>query len=248
MIKTVEESSLLKSFSSVHRYSARDVADLTFLYLIALHVLRSEWRSAPFARSYANKSGGDWSHTNISGTDLRQLLSITLYHSNEYTKYLANQGSSKQLLHDLTLDKNEIRQFLHNASSGTYNDHLAARLLMSFERDLRIGVTNYKSVRRIAGDWNSSYIDNEAKQLAVTRLLQALRHRALKGDLIPELERLAKEQNLEIKNACDPETGKHCDSVPGKPKMSLLKQLVIGAGLGLGAYYLGKALAGGSSK
>jgi hypothetical protein len=32
---------------------------------------------------------------------------------------------------------------------------------------------------------------------------------------------------------------------PEKKKLSLLKQLAITAGIGIGAYYLGKALAGG---
>ena len=58
----VTESSLFASFSSVNRYNARDIADLTFLYFITLHVLRVNWHSAPLARQYAQRtmSHGGW--------------------------------------------------------------------------------------------------------------------------------------------------------------------------------------------
>lgn len=254
----IKESSLFSSFSSVNRFNARDIADLTFLYLITLHVLRAEWSSAPFAKHYASQTMafGGFDDAHLSNTDLYQLLTITLHHSKNFTSHLKNPQASETLIHDLMLDSHDVMRFLKNIAGSRYDDHLAAMLLLRFERELRIGVTNYKSVRRICSDWNSSHIDDEAKSLAVTRLLQAMRNRALRGDLIQPLQRMAKEQKLEIAQACDPETGKNCSisntSYAGaqqqKQGMGLLKKLAVGAGLGVGAYYLGKALAGGSGR
>ena len=250
----VTESSLFASFSSVNRYNARDIADLTFLYFITLHVLRVNWHSAPLARQYAQRtmSHGGWEDPYLSGTDLYQLLNITLAHSSNFVAHLKNPEASQALVHDLMLDSHDVKRFLQNIASSGYSDDLSARLLFRFERELRITVTNYKSVRRICVDWNTSHIDDEAKSLAVTRLLQAMRNRALRGDLIRPLQELAQRERLELKQACDPETGRNCD-VPSHPtgepgKLGLLRQLAVGAGLGVGAYYLGKALAGGFRK
>jgi len=256
----IKESSLFSSFSSVNRYNARDIADLTFLYLVSLHVLRAEWETAPFAKHYAQQTmaHGGFDNPHISNTDLYQLLNITLHHSQNYLNHLKNQKASETLIHDLMLDSHDVLRFLRNVAGSKYNDELSAMLLFRFERELRISVTNYKSFRRICSDWNSSHIDDEAKSLAITRLLQAMRYRAFKGDLIKPLQRMANENKLEIKDACDPETGKNCSifSKPSSPPTSnqnnsggkgfgLLKKLAVGAGIGVGAYYLGKALAGG---
>jgi hypothetical protein len=245
----ISESSLFATFSSVSRFNARDIADLTFLYLVTLHILRSDWREAPLAKAYAGKtlSHGDFDDPFINNTDLYQLLYITLQNSNRFRPHLKNPVSSEVLLGDLDLDSHDVKNFLQNTASGHYNDALASRLLLRFERDLRVTVTNYKSVRRIASDWNTSHIDTEAKSLAVTRLLQAMRNRARRGDLMTPLESLAHDQKLEMVNACDPETGTNCNTrveSPPQPRLSLLRQLAVSAGLGLGAYYVGRALAG----
>jgi hypothetical protein len=312
----LNEGSLLASVSSINRYSARDIADLTFLYMIALHILRVNWETIGFAKNYASKTlsrnimeatssptvyvkavpskkdvfkihaiddpenelqghlkkgyeedketlrdfeataGVNVIYMNIeesfgsSSTDLNQLLTITLQHSDDFI-HLKNQEASKHLLHDLLLTSTDVTKFLRNIASSSYDDKLAARLLLRFERNLRVTVTNYKSVRRICSDWNTSSVDDEAKRLSITRLLQAMRHRAIRGDLLQPLQNLAKQQKLELPHACNPETGENCNidkEDQSSQKLSMLKQLTITAGLGVGAYYLGKALAGGFKK
>jgi hypothetical protein len=246
----LSESSLIRSISSVNRYNARDIADLTFLYCITLHLLRVDWASATFARTYANKTliHGDWTHEHLNGTDLYQLLHITLTHSNNFIAHLRNKEASQQLLHDIVLSEYDVKRFLRNIASNNYNDDLSERLLLRMEQQLRISITNYKSVRRIASDWNQPHITQQGKELAVTRLLQAMRHRAVTGDLVHALQQFAQREKLEIADACDPETGRHCDPQSAPSKMSMLKKLVVGAGLGLGAFYLGRAIAKGLSK
>ena len=76
----LQESSLLHSLSSLNRYNAKDIADLCFLYMVALHILRSEFDFAPQARSYASKTlgSGDFQNIRLNKTDLYQLLNILL--------------------------------------------------------------------------------------------------------------------------------------------------------------------------
>ena len=254
---TLDESSLLRSLSAASRYSARDIADLLFLYMTGLHILRCDFEAAPFAQNYARKtiSYNNWDQIRINSTDLYQLINILVEQSNQWTLHLKNQSSSRLLLQDISIDPHDIRQFLQNIAQGGFNSIKSGRLLLRFEQDLKISVTNYKSIRRIAADWELSHVDTEAKSLVVTRLLQAIRHRAFSGDLIHELTEMGHRQDLIIHGACDPETGKNCSepaptvshATPTPKGPSLLKQLAIGAGLGVGAYILGKAMFGGRS-
>ena len=247
------ESNLLHSISSARRYNARDIADLCFLYMVTLHILRCEFEFAPQARSYAHKTlgSGDFSHVHINNTDLYQLLNILLAQNVLWTQELKNPQASNTFLSDIYLNQSDVIKFLRNIQKGGFNADMSARLLLKMEQQLRINVTNYKSVRRIASDWTEAHVDNHAKTLVVTRLLQALRNKAFSGDLRKHLEKLAVTQGLEYKDACDQETGKNCivSTAPTThliaPKQpSLLKQLAVGAGLGVGAYLLGKAMFG----
>lgn len=246
----LQESSLLYSLSSLKRYNAKDVADLCFLYMVALHILRNEFDFAPWARTYAHNTlgSGDFQHIHLNKTDLYQLLNILLAQDILWTDKLQNPAASHTFLTDIYLNHDDVVKFLKNIQQGGFNSTQSARLLLKMENQLKISVTNYKSVRRIASDWNKAHVDKHAKTLVVTRLLQALRHKALQGDLRIPLEKLAHAQGLEYKDACNQETGANCTvsshkiSTPKEKKPSLLKQLAVGTGLGIGAYLLGKAM------
>jgi hypothetical protein len=252
----IKESSLLRSLSAASRYSARDIADLLLLYSIALHILRCDFEAAPFAQDYARHtiSYHDWNHVRLSNTDLYQLLNILMAQQAEWTNRLKNHKASDLLLRDIYLDPVDVRQFLQNISKGGFNPTQSGRMLLHFEQDLRTEVSNYRSMRRIAADWTKSHVTTEDKSLVVTRLLQAMRHKALQGDLLRALEDLARRQQLELKDVCNPETGGNCGAAPtalapvGAKPPSLLKQLAVGAGLGVGAYLLGKAIFGRDHK
>lgn len=244
----LQESSLLRGLSSVSRYSARDIADLCMLYLIGLHILRSEFSTAPFARDYARNtvSYNDWHVLRIHNTDLYQILNILMAKQRGWTDHLKNPHASDVFLQDVHVDPQIVKQLLHNMARPGFDPELGGRLLLLMERDLRIQVSNYRSMRRITSDWHHHHVTTEAKSLVMTRLLQAMRHKAFSGDLLPQLKKLAQEQKLEITQACDPETGKNCDITTPTQKPSLIKQIAVGAGLGVGAYLLGKALFGGN--
>jgi hypothetical protein len=239
----LQESSLLHSLSSLKRYNAKDIADLCFLYMVALHILRSEFDFAPQARSYASKTlgSGDFQNIRLNKTDLYQLLNILLAQDILWTDQLQNPSASHTFLTDIYLNHDDVVKFLRNIQQGGFNPTQSARLLLKMENQLKVSTTNYKSVRRIASDWNKGHVDKHAKSLVVTRLL-------LQGDLRVLLEQLAQSQNLEYNDACNQETGANCgvsaqmSSTKKEKKPSLLKQLAVGTGLGIGAYLLGKAL------
>lgn len=233
-----EESRLLQNLSNLHRFDARDIADLTFLYLIALHILRCDFDHADWAKQYAVRSlSTDWYLNRAGGTDLYQMLHVLFTHAN--ASNFKNSTKSGTLLRDITLDRNHVTQFLRNITHHPYNNDQASRLLLRFEQSLRIQNSNYRSVRRIAADWDSAVVTTEAKSLAVTRLLQALQHRASRSDILLPVQQMAKTENLLLTAACNPETGFGCEPAKGS---SLLGTVAKAAGLTVGAYLLGKAL------
>ena len=246
------ESKLLPNLSMLHRYSARDVADMCFCYMLALHMCRQEFETAPWCRTYAQNtlSVHDWRDTNLNKTDLHQLLSVLIGKNHTWTHYLKNEQASQLLLNEIYVDPHLMEMFLHNLQHVTFNTELSGRLLLQMERDLHVMTSNYKSMRRILTDWQEDHVTTEAKSLVMTRLLQALRAKARTGDIIHKVEDLAKSRRWEIHHACDPETGKNCgvSSHTHAHKPSLIKQLAIGAGVGVGAFLLGKALFGSSKK
>lgn len=248
----IQEGSLLYSLSAVNRYNARDLADLCFLYAVSLHILRQEFEFAPWVRRYAHDTlrHGDWDQIRVHETDLYQFLNILGHQSDKWLAYVKNPQASHLLLEQIHVDHYDWMRFLRNLIAVKYDTELSARLLLKFEQDLKISISNYKSMRRIASDWDQAHVTTEAKSLVVTRMLQALRHKAARGDILKHMEQFGRESRLELQQVCDPETQKGCEPAKGPAtsdkKPSLMKQLAIGAGLGVGAYLLGKALFSGN--
>lgn len=243
----ISESRLIPNLSRFRRYSARDVADLAFCYMLALHMCRQEFETAPWAKTYATQSHTvhDWKVINLNRTDLHQFLTLLMGHFRAHVATLKNPDASKLLMSEIHVDAHVVEKFLHNIQNVHFDPELSGRLLMQLERQLKIQTSNYKSMRRILSDWHLDHVDTEARSLVMTRLLQVLRAKAASGDITHKVAQLAQNRNWWMPHACDPETGRNCgmDTVSSK-KPSLLKQLAVGAGLGVGAYLLGKALFG----
>ena len=236
LISKLDENWLFRS-KHMQDFTARDVADLAFLYLVSLHVLRSEFDTAPFAIRYAKQTNA---HSNFkavdkNNTDLYQFLNILSDPDGMISDQLGHQESNKVFWHDMHFNANLTRQFLSNIASSTYSHTLQKRILFQLESQLHITVPNYRSMRRIAVDWDSSEVTSEAQKLVVTRMLQALRAKARRGDILPWLEKLSGHRKYELFGVCDPETGKGCDDAPiaaahtTTPSMGLLKTLALGA-------------------
>lgn len=243
---TLLESKLLPTLSGIGKFTARDAAELCFLYFIGLHTLRVNGSTEVYARHYVSQTKSTHYAFTTTSTDLHQLISVLLEHRKDLKMRLKNPRQSQEMFELISLDEHTVQSFLNNIQSSHYNESLAAQLLMKLEQQLNIEVTNYRSVRRICSDWNRLHVSDEAKSLALTRLIQALERRSRVGDILPPLKKLANSENLLLKNVCNPETGENCDDA--KPKLGLLKQLAIATGIGVGAFMLGRALAKGMNE
>lgn len=232
-IRSLNENWLFRT-RNISDFNLRDIADLTFLYLICVHILRSEYETAATAIGYAKITN---SHSNYraldrNSTDLYQFLNI-LSNPNSNALLLANKNANDILWAELNFNPNTIRQFLDNVTKNKYDVARQKYLLYQIENQLYITTSNYRSMRRIAVEWSSHDIDTAGQKMVVTRLLQALRARARRGDILPWLERVSNTHQYELSDVCDPETGKGCEPVtappPTKNKMGFLKTLALGA-------------------
>jgi len=232
LIDTLDENQLLRT-RNPSNFNAKDMAELAFLYLIALHIMRSEYETAPFAQSYARRT---MSHSNFDredrqNTDLYQFLHVIKDHDSVIGQQLNHPEANDLFWHQVHFNGASTRQLLTAMSRPHYDGTMARRLLMNIEQQLHITNSNYRSVRRLASEWDTGNLDTEQKQLTVTRLLQALRAKARMGDIINQLQHLAHINKYELHGVHDAETGTPVASVNKSGGFGLLKGLAIAAGI-----------------
>lgn len=224
-IKQLNEAALFRTTKALKNFTARDMADLIFLYFVGLEILRNDFEGKAMAVDYATRTN-QWADINQfrnSATDLYIMMHTLFGSDNESSfKMLDNQESSKLLSENLLFDYPQARKWLSNVSAGNESSSKDKQFLQKLEAMLLIKNGDYRAVRRLATDWDS--LDQQAKQLAMTRLLMALRLRAKKSELLPFLEKIAKNNKLEIPNLKNPEEE--------KPTNKYLKGAAIGAAIG----------------
>jgi hypothetical protein len=225
-IKSISESSLIRSEKALSKFNARDIADFIFLYFIALQILRNEFESTPYAMAYADKTlaPGSIDSFRNTGTDLF-LLMYTLFGKNNETalKNLDNQLANEVFLKTLGFDWSQARRWLGAISNGSKESSQDRQFLLKLETMLQIKTSDYRSARRLAADWGS--LEQQERQLVMTRLLMAFRSRMPRSEILPELEKVAKSNRLEIPGANNPETAKPSSN-------QLLKGAAIGTVIG----------------
>lgn len=211
-IRELYESKQFSSSYVLKQMNAKDVTEFTFLYFCTLQILKYEFEWAPTIAKYAQKTNqhGGFDYMYYSGTDLYVLLHVLCGRYNNDARDLLKDKDSNELLFDkIKIDHNQIRKFLMNTARNKDERSFERRFLLRLESDLVIGNIAYKSIRRLAQDWPD--LTYTQKTLCITRLLQVFRTRLSKSELRPYLENMAKKQNLELKDVCDPESGKNCN-------------------------------------
>lgn len=229
------ESRLVKNDRATSAFTSQDMTDLIYLYVIALKIMRKHFEFAPKATAYVRATimYGNFTQYHTQATDLYMMLRSVLQSD---TKFKKPEASS------LHLDDVNVRSqdFLKWARSFITNqdDETDRRFLIKLEQSLSIHTSAYKSIRRLVCDWDD--LDREQRCLAMTRLLMAFRARAKKSEILPYLERIAKDEKLEIKtDVYNPETGKHT----GSKGSGLLRAAAIAGSAYLG-YKAGHAITG----
>lgn len=226
LITELCEAQLFSTPSMLAGYTLKDIADLTFIYFMVLEIMNQEFSSAPVAKKYSRDtvSSGNFEIFRRSGTDLNIMLNILTTGQGEGYDRLSMTGHNDDFKRRIRLTKNDAYMYVLNITSSLASN---SRTLFDIENKLAISDSNYRSVRRLVQDWRK--ISKDDRRLAATRLLQALRTRASRSELLPAFEKLVNILNLEIKDAKNPELDTKQATMKG-----ILGNLALGLAAGIG--------------
>ena len=237
------ESRLIRQKRQLNRYTAKDAADLVFLYACMLTILKNEFKYAPVAARYAKKTVmfNNFNVFRVNGTDMYILLT-GLIGTDDTSDMFSDKEASSLFLADLRVNEPQLKEWLRLTAKGVSRKSVDSAFLYRLERQLKINNSQYKSVRRLASDWGN--LKHGQKTLVITRIIQALRTRAMRSELMPVMMKLAKEKKyIPVEPVKDMEKAQPANTKGG---MSARSKIATGIGLtgaaAYGGYRLGKHL------
>ena len=242
---TLAESRLIPSVASFRQFRADELADLAVLYISTLQVLFSNKDTKHFAEQYAKRtlqSGTDFSRWKNSGTDLY----VIMYGLKANDIKLRDQKKSDKFKNIIPLGDDLVVRWLREISSGKMSSTSHNKLFTRLDFNFKISNSSIRAVRRLVMDWDD--LSHHERSLAVTRLMQLIRNRAQKGELISELRGMAERHDLEIEDVCDKETGHGCAPIHTTPSYEKQKSKGSSFLLSLAAVAAGMAVSTALSK
>lgn len=204
-IKDLNESRIFSSRSNFGRYSLREVANGAFLYFLTIQILRNEleYKNKIKQYSYSVIQYQGYDNYKSTGNDLYQFLYI-LKNAEELSDELKNEGNNLRLAKRIRINKLAIHQWLNNVYKPIHTsiDH---RFLYDLEQSLVITDYSYKAIRRMVEEWPD--LTTDQRQHAITRLLQALRYKYARSELLPWIDDYSRRRGYELKGVDNAETG-----------------------------------------
>jgi len=162
-----------------------DCCERLYLTLLVLDLMKNFPKATASVRDYSRKSLDiRYERFKISGTDLYNFIYFVTGDERAIGK-LKDPGAAMRSRASTILPVDRIKSYLQQLSSGTFSS--SSQLFIKLERVLNIENTDYKSVRRSIGNWNS--LDIQAKKSIATRLLYAVRAKLRSSDIIDDYEK-----------------------------------------------------------
>lgn len=234
-LASLSESRLLSSNTAYRRFHARTVCELAVLHVCALRILANDVRTHDWARNYALRSAKilKFARFYSSTTDLSLLMYATL---NPEQIEFRDDSDSQYHMEGVNPDEQTITSWLNDIARGRHNEQRVRRMFLHLDHDFCIENMAIRSIRRLVLDWPN--LTNHEHKLAMTRLLQIIRTKALRSDIYDKLQEYADEVNLEIKDADhhphDAPHDSHHHDEPKKKSGGLLKTLATAGAAALG--------------
>lgn len=230
-VTDLNESKQYRSKQAISRVTARQVADHTFMDMIALWILFNEFDYAPEAISYAGSTVqyNKFSNYRQSANDLYLNLHII---TEKRTDLLSPDPESVVLLDRMFIDSRNIVRYLRQMTSNNLSPSKVRQTLQRLEQNLYIENSNYRSIRRLAQSWPT--LDTNRKRAVLTRMMMFYKVHARRSEMYQMISALAKSHNLNDKNATNPEK-------PGLLKTAAAAGAAGAAGFAVG-HRIGKSL------
>lgn len=197
-LNSITEASILnKSIFGTSKFSARDFADVFFLYLCAIRILKAEFYGASAIASYLQGCSLQ-ANGSLKGNDLDVLINLLFSDKAASQVKFKDKEESAHFLKSLTFNMPTLRTFVKQAINGDQNIEFDRRFLLYAENQLKIDNSFLSSIRRLCGEWETE--QDSDKILVFTRLIQSFRSKVKKADILPILEKVAKKAQLEDKD------------------------------------------------
>lgn len=240
-IQDLSEARLIgRSKTGLRRFSAKDIADLLFLHLCALQILKHEFLGLPEAQKYIKNAGPltNFDQFVSSRNELYLLVHVLVGRNAKVQQLLlADQEASQVFLERIKLNLPMLRRYLKMILAGKIDEGYERRFFLMMEKDLKITDNYYRAIRRLVSSWSRQ--SRSTRKVTMTRLLQVMRSKGRKSEMMGIIEWMSKKENLEDKSL-DPLEGEGLGQkieAPAKKSTGFLKKLAIGAAAGgLGAY------------
>lgn len=201
LVNEFTESRMYRSKQAINTKTAREVADLAFMDMIAIWILYNEFEFAPIGRDYAERTVmfNRFNQFRQMSTDLY----INLHVISEKRTDLMSSAADVTLLERIQLDIPNIVRYLRMASQNHLNQGMVRQTLQRLEFALQIDNSNYRSVRRLAQGWPT--LNTAQKRMVLTRMLFFYRMHGLRSEMYQHLKTLADSKGLVEPNAKNPE-------------------------------------------
>ena len=240
-IQDLSEARLIgRSKSGLRNFSAKDIADLLFLHLCALQMLKHEFLGLPEAQKYVKGAGSltNFDHFVSSRNELYLLVHVLVGRNAKASQLLLkDQEASQIFLERIKINLPMLRRYLKMISAGKIDEGYERRFFLMMEKDLKVTNNYYRAIRRLVSSWSKQ--SHSTRKITMTRLLQIMRTKGRKSEMMGIIEWLSKQEKLEDKGL-DTLSGEGVGQkieAPAKKSTGFLKKLAIGAAAGaIGAY------------
>ena len=114
----------------IKKFTAKDAADLVFLYACILTILKNEFKYAPTAMAYAHKTRmfANWNVFRTNGTDMYVLL-CALVGTDDTNTLMSDQEASQVFINSLNVNQPQLKAWLAYTAKGRVDRQVDGQFL-----------------------------------------------------------------------------------------------------------------------
>ncbi len=221
--KELSEARLYRYSHGFDKMDARQVANLLYLYTLAVYMMSRDEDYGQVGIDYAKLTSqyGPYALFRTHATDLYMLAYQVAHPDNRHTDV-----AGKELFDKLMFNNRLHWRFIADIANGTVVE--PSLYFFRLETQLKINDSRYKEWRRLLSDWGN--LKYPQRQLVVAKVLQELRRTGRGSELMVPLTNLVRDRDLKTATVTYPDSRAY---TPPDEKTSAAKGLV---GAALGAY------------
>ena len=184
-----EASKMYRTRQQLETVDLRNTLDFAFMNLITMHIMSQNPSTKAIAQDYAKRTlagGGNFKNYRRDGNDLYHAL-------HKISTKTGIDANEKGLASKVSIPDQQLKTYLRSVAAGQ-DSKQASGLFMRLERNFDIREANYKSLRRMATNWQG--LQAGQKQLSATRIIQYYRANAIRSELYEPFKKFSKAGGL----------------------------------------------------